>query len=332
MFPKEIIRRQLSDHYWSDCLMRRRSKARTRKADGDEYGRALLLSLDQKYNNDWENLSKDEQTAGRRRHFELWKKYECFDLAIQQLPAGANVLDGTFVDKTEPDPTDAKKKRKRGKSRFCPRGFKDKQKNELRTDAPTVGLTALLTTEAYMQSLWEDDNPVASAIVDVSAAFYQGLRTCRSKTLYMKAPWEWVQPLQSAGYLKEYDSKRPVYLRLTKEVPGTVAGPRMWFLNLDDRLLSFHLPVKGGGHLSISRSHKPAVYLICERSESGDFKRVNGNSNRGRIGIRIERASTDVRINNSDSKRVNGNSNRRQTGMKRPSNPSDLLDSATQLY
>jgi hypothetical protein len=95
-------------------------------------------------------------------------------------------------------------------------------------------------------------------------------------TLYMRAPWEWVQPLKEAGYLKEYDAKRPVYLRLTKEVPGTVAGPRMWFLNLDDRLLSFHLPVKGGGHLSISRSHKPAVYLICERDAEGNFKRTAG--------------------------------------------------------
>ena len=98
----------------------------TRKLDGDQYGRTLLLSLDQKYNNEWDKLSKDEQTAGRRRHFEIWRKYQCFDYATHDLPTNANAMDMTWVDKTEADPE--KPGKKRGKSRCTPRGFRDDEK------------------------------------------------------------------------------------------------------------------------------------------------------------------------------------------------------------
>ena len=64
----------------------------------------MLLSLDQKYNNEWDKLSKDEQTAGRRRHFEIWRKYQCFDYATHDLPSNANAMDMTWVDKTEAEP------------------------------------------------------------------------------------------------------------------------------------------------------------------------------------------------------------------------------------
>ena len=246
---------------------------RQRRITADAY-HAILMAEAHKYTAKWEDVPRAEQLAAEEKHYGIWTTHEVFDKAQTWLPPGSVSMDGRWVHDAAWGP-DGKLK---GKARFTPRGFQDHERHLFRTDAPTIGLTSLLTAEAYMQSMWDEQRgiKVHSGILDISAAFYQGEKLKRTN-VWMQAPPEWYPFLLRDGYLKalpKYGEK--VYLHLEKDAPGTGTGPRSFHLNLDAWIQDFNKTRKDGTMLTCSKTMKPALYRMEERTSKGEFIRTVG--------------------------------------------------------
>ena len=227
---------------------------------------------DNKYLLDWDDLPVEAQVQAYREEYKIWRQYEVFDAAITSLPSGDDVqdFDGRWVEKAQ-----HKYGAVKGKARWTPKGFRDTGAWEYRTDSPTCSTTSLLLSE-----VWGQANEMEAATVDIHGAFFQGLKTAR-EGLHVRAPEEWYDFLVEDGYLtkaqvdKARSTGRPIYLHLLKDVPGLNAGPRSFWLALDQHLREFALdanPQAGLGSFRIVRSLcDPCLYLMQEFDVDSSF-------------------------------------------------------------
>ena len=256
---------------------------RQRRTTADEYY-AILAAESQKWASSgtqrvdaWEALTPAEQLFPKQEHYKTWRKHQIFNEVVTKLPSDAVVMDGRWTGKvTEKHP--------KGKARYTPRGFKDQEKHLYRTDSPTVGFSTMLSAEVWSQHKWHVDGKVcASAVLDVSDAFYQGEKISRTN-VYVLCPDEWHEMLVRDGLLPELPPPgAKVYLHLQKDAPGLATGPRSWYLALDswlrDYVVSFKdidSTSKSEHRLEIGRTRKPALYAIHERDPKGRFVRTYG--------------------------------------------------------
>ena len=97
----------------------------------------------------------------------------------------------------------------------------------------------------------------------------------------MLAPREWVELLVADGYIsrEDADSGEPLYMHLIKDAPGTVTGPRSFYMALDDHLKDYHVDVSelgggagsGQGTYQVGRTSRPALWAVHERDKDGTF-------------------------------------------------------------
>ena len=224
-------------------------------AGAEEVNRYLLT---------WESLPEEQQKASLLRHYtDIWKKY---DMIAEVRPASKIPHKHTKMSSKWVKKAKVKDGKLLGAVKWTPRGFEDKNKDDFRTDCPTVGFTTMLVGETVGQSkVWE------AGVLDISGAFYQGDETSRDD-LWVEVPDEWIPLLRKEGLLTEHPRHEKVYMRLRKDAPGIGTGPRSFYLALDEWMRDFNYEEPDGKtRLEIGRSSRPAFYIVHRRKTDGTF-------------------------------------------------------------
>ena len=238
---------------------------RQRKITSDEYYAILYAGAEDvnRYLLTWESLPVEEQTASLERHYtDIWKAYGMIaEVRLEDaIPHSHVKMSGKWVKKAK-----VKDGKLVGAVKWTPRGFEDKNKEDYRTDCPTVGFTTMLVGEAIGQAKgW------AAGVLDISGAFYQGDETSRDD-LWVEVPYEWHGLLKRDGFLKGPTRNKKVFMRLRKDAPGIGTGPRSFYLALDEWLREFVYEENDETRLELGRSSRPAFYVVHRRKRDGTF-------------------------------------------------------------
>ena len=169
----------------------------------------------------WEDLTPEQQHQSRLEAVHDYDYYGCWEeesYVRSSVPKGAAILAGRWVDKPKFYNNELK-----GKSRWTPKGFMDRQAQFYDLQSPVVSGTLLKVVDALQNSQPGAD---VSFRADISKAFFQSNKLARDD-LFIEVPHEALDEEQK-------NSGQKYYRRLLKAVPGTNQAPVEFRKKLDE--------------------------------------------------------------------------------------------------
>jgi len=177
----------------------------------DEHHAGDLGAKGSAYSLDYDSFTPAEKLAGMDREVARYQNNDCIKATVTKVPYDAIVAESKWVNKAE-----FKDGRPCPKSRYCQKGFQDRERGTRPVQAPTATGTTHRTFEIVARA--EDFYTVG---VDLGEAFYHGIVTDRGNIYTVAPKHTWKDP------------EIAEYWHLNKETPGWDGAPRAFYLKVD---------------------------------------------------------------------------------------------------